>query len=52
MADEMSVGLPVPLKPRIDRVTPRTLALIAWLFPTAPALAQADLAAAPAGLTL
>ncbi len=48
----MSVGLPVPLKPRIDRVTPRTLALIAWLFPTAPALAQADLAAAPAGLTL
>jgi beta-glucanase (GH16 family) len=33
-------------------VTPRILALLAWLFPAAPALAQADLAAAPGVLTL
>jgi beta-glucanase (GH16 family) len=41
-----------PVEPRIDRVTPRILALIAGLFAAAPALAQDDLVAAPAGLTL
>ncbi len=42
----------MPLEPRMDSVTPRILALMAWLFPAGPALAQADLAAAPAALTL
>src|SRR6266567_4044309 len=38
--------------PRMDRLTPRALALIAWLVAVAPALAQSDPALAPAQLTL
>jgi beta-glucanase (GH16 family) len=36
----------------MDRLTPRALALIAWLFAAAPVLAQSDPTLAPAQLTL